>query len=81
MSYAEFIERLRPNDILNSLLYTDYENTGTYHYVGLVSPAGAWCIVQVEISTKQALYCFGSTEYSTAWLDRYVLTYTTPDQS
>jgi hypothetical protein len=60
----------------NGFEYTgDYENTGTYVYIGYEHSDGRWYIYRRTISSGARLYASGTSSYATNWTNRGSLTY------
>lgn len=55
--------------------FTDYDDSGTTQYFGYVDEKGAWYIMSLDTSNKEARYAKGESGYGTAWSGREGLSY------
>jgi hypothetical protein len=60
-------------DLTTGYTYQDYENTGTYVYVGYEHTDGAWYIYRRTIATNAREYASGTSAYT--WANRASETY------
>lgn len=53
---------------------SDIDSGGATKYYGFVTSGGAWQIL--KLTTTEARYCRGASDYATNWTNRTGLTYT-----
>jgi len=54
---------------------------GGYNYYGYVRTNGEWVILRSNTAETEYRYCFGASDYSTAWTNRASQSYKLPTKS